>query len=155
MTGRRLLIAAGVWAMLVGVLWLADSRPSVFVLGGIVAATCAVAFVMRDLIGAVAGVQWVRLTPPARATGDGDARVESIRRQTHGAWWTGSTEIAETLVDLVDERLRVHHQIDRTTDPAGAARVLTPALRRLVGSARRSTATTRELQRIVTDIEAL
>ena len=52
-------------------------------------------------------------------------------------------------------RALVHRHIDRAADPAAAMEALTPTLRRLVAGPRRRGASVRELDRIVTDIEAL
>lgn len=155
MTRRRVWIVACTWAVLVVALWASDSRPAVFVLGGAVAVSAAAIFVMID-VGANAGrTRWTTRSgfpAPPRGT---DPRVALLRHQIYGAWLSGSAEISDTLVDLLDSRLIAHHHISRTADPAGAAALLTPSLRRLVAGPRRQTATVRELRQILTDIEAL
>ena len=81
--------------------------------------------------------------------------VSSLRTELYDAWWFGSAELRGSLVDLVDDRLLAHHRIDRATDPAAAMEVLTPTLRQLVVVDRRPAVAVRQLDRIITDIEAL
>jgi hypothetical protein len=154
-TRRRVLLALGVWAVLTTSLWASQSRPAVLVLGGIVAVVTASILVMLDLTHAVVRVEWTRRSRRPRSSRGDDPRVSSLRHQVHGAWWTGSTAISDTLVDLLDDRLLAHHRIDRASDPAAAMEALTPTLRRLVSGPRRQTAAVRELRQILTDIEAL
>jgi hypothetical protein len=149
------LVALGVWAVLVTSLWASQSRPAVLVLGGIVAVVTASILAMLDLAHAVVRVEWTRRSHRPGSGRGGDPRVSSLRHQVHGAWWTGSTAISDTLVDLVDDRLLAHHRIDRESHPAAAMEALTPTLRRLVSGPRRQTAAVRELRQILTDIEAL
>ncbi len=155
MTRRRLLVAMCCWAVLVVSLWASNSRPSVIVLGGIVAVVVAIVFVMIDLAGTVSRVRWTsRSDHPVSSRGT-DPRVKALRHQVYGAWLTGSPQISDTLVDLLDDRLITNHRINRSTDPANADGLLTARLRRLVAGPRRQTATVRELRQILTDIEAL
>lgn len=155
MTRQRVLVAAGVWFLLVVSLWASGSHPAPLVLAGIVAVAAAAAFALVDVFRDVTLVDWTRPSRRARSGGGDDLRVASLRHQVHGAWWTGSTAISDTLVELVDDRLLTHHHIDRATDPDAAAAVLTPTLRRLLAGPRRQTATATELRLILTDIEAL
>lgn len=155
MTRRRLLTATSVWAVLSLTLWASGSRPAVIVLGGIVAIASAVILVLVDVTGAVARVRWTKRTDqPGPARGE-DPRVSLMRHQVRAAWLTGSTQLSETLVDLLDDRLSSNLHIERSTNSAAADRILTPSLRRLVSGPRRQTATVRELRQILTDIEAL
>jgi len=154
-TRRRLLTATSVWAVLSLTLWASGSRPAVIVLGGIVAIASAVILVLVDVTGAVARVRWTKRTDqPGPARGE-DPRVSLMRHQVRAAWLTGSTQLSETLVDLLDDRLSSNLHIERSTNSAAADRILTPSLRRLVSGPRRQTATVRELRQILTDIEAL
>ena len=155
MTRARAIAAAAVWIVLVLLLWVSDSRPAIVALGGVVAAIAAVIYAGWDVGAAVARVEWSRTDRPRPTPPTDDPRIGVLRHQIQAAWLTGSTRVSDTLVDLVDDRLLAHHRIDRATDPAAAQHVLTPTLRRLVSGPRRQTATPRELQRILTDIEAL
>ncbi|MGB8859995.1 MAG: hypothetical protein WCC60_12100 [Ilumatobacteraceae bacterium] len=155
MTRRRVLVTMGSWATLVVSLWVSHSRPAVLVLGGLVAALAATVFVLIDLSSGISRMEWTRRSSAPGSSGVRDRRVESLHRQARGAWWTGSTQIDDTLVELVDDRLLAHHRIDRGADPGAAGEMLTPTLRRLVAGPRRQTAAVRELRQILTDIEAL
>lgn len=155
MTRRRLVVVLASWLVLVVVLAISDARPSVWVLGGLVAAIAAAVYVLVDLADTVEGVEWTRRgrrQTPVRTT---DSRINAVRSKALGSWWAGAADIGVTLVDLVDDRLRAHHRVDREADPAAAAALLTPALRELVAAPRRSSFSPRELQDLLTDIEAL
>ena len=155
MTRTRLIIVVAVWAAVVGALQVSGARPAPLLVVGIVAAMAAVVFAARDLFGSARTVVWTGRTPERRFTRRNDPRVSSLRRQFTGANWQGSSEINETLVDLVDDRLAAHRGIDRAVDPIAAHAALSPALRRLIAAPDRPVSGVRELRRIVTDIEAL
>ena len=155
MTRLRVLVILGAWVLLVLALWASDARPAVFVLGGVIAAGCAAVFVMLDLVDAIVEVEWTRRARRQTTTRRSDPRVSSMRRKAQGAWWSGSTEIGDTLLELVDDRLLAHHHIDRAADPEAAMAALGPALRTLVSGPRRRSASPRELHTILTEIEAL
>lgn len=155
MTRWRVLVAGSVWVVLSVGLWASDSSPAVLLLGAIVAAVVATIVVTLDLANAGCRIDWTgnpTATPPRPA---GDPHVVSLRQQISGATWSGSTQLHDTLVDAVDERLLVHHRIDRATDPAAATAALSPRLRRLVGGQRRREVVPNELRQILTDIESL
>lgn len=155
MTRRRVLVTLCVWLVLSISLEATGGRPAVLVLGGIVAVVATVILVMLDLAHTVIQVEWTRQRHERRSTGGSDLLVSSLHHQLYGARWSGSTELRDTLVELIDDRLLVHRQIDRATDAAEAMEALTPTLRRLVASPRRPATEVRELNRILTDIEAL
>jgi hypothetical protein len=144
------------WLVLIVSLAATNARPAVLVLGGIVAVVAAAILMMSDLAKLVIRVEWIPPRRLSRASSRGsDPRIASLRSQLHDARWFRSTELRETLVDLVDDRLLAHHGIDRTTNSAAAMQALTPALRQLVEASRRPAVGTRQLVRIVTDIELL
>lgn len=155
MTWRRVLIVVGVWLLLVIALWVSDSQPALVALGGVVAALAALVFAGLDMGATLKRVEWSATDEPRPAPASDDPRVGLLRHRVQAAWLTGSTQISDTLVELVDDRLLAHHHVDRATDPVAADRLLTPTLRRLLSGPRRQTATPRELQRILSDIEAL
>lgn len=155
MTRFRMLVVLGVWFVIVAALQLSNVSPTVLLLGGVVAAFAAIVFIGRDLFWAARTVVWTRHTPIDRFSRRNDPRVSQLRRQFTGEQWRGTSAMNDTLLDLVDDRLAVHHGIDRAQDPARADSLLTPALRNLVTRPERSIANARELRRIVTDIEAL
>jgi uncharacterized membrane protein len=150
-----LLSIGAAWMLLVLALWASDSRPAVFVLGGIVAALGSVLFATVDLARAVDEVEWTRRSRRQSAVRRADPRVSSVRRTVRGSWWSGPSEIADALVELIDDRLVAHHHVDRAVDSAAANAVLSPALRTLVASPRRSLLSPRELQQLLTEIELL
>ncbi len=155
MTRQRVIITVGAWVVVVASLWASSSQPAVLAIGGIVVAGTAIVFIAGDIARTTTPVEWSRNAQPSPTPAAEDARVNRLRHQVQAAWLTGSTRVNDTLVDLVDDRLLAHHHIDRATDPELADRFLSPTLRRLVSGPRRQTATPRELQRILTDIEAL
>jgi hypothetical protein len=152
--GRLLSVVAG-WAALSVALWVSDARPAVLVLGGVVAVIGAAVFIALDMADAVDEVEWTRRSRRQAIVRPADMRVSAIRRRAQGSWWSGASDIGDTLVDLIDDRLLANHRVDRAVDPAAASAVLTPALRALVDAPRRSSISPRELQQLLTDIEAL
>jgi hypothetical protein len=154
-TRQRVIVTLSIWLLLSLSLAATDARPSVIVLFGIVAIAAAVTFVVLDLAEEAVAVEWHRPRSRRRATRGVDQRVSSLRNQLYSARWLGSNELRDALVELVDDRLLVHRHLDRAADPAAAMDALTPALRRLVAGPRRPSTAVRELDRILTDIEAL
>ncbi len=155
MTRRRIAIIAVSWAVLASALWISDARPVVFVVGGMVAAICAAVFAMLDLADAVDEVEWTRKSRRQASTRRTDPRVSSLRRKARGTWWSESSDLGDTLVELIDDRLLANHRVDRADDPAAAAVLLTPALRSLVDAPRRTSMSPRDLHQLLADIEAL
>ena len=155
MTRWRLLAMLGAWGVLVASLWVSSARPAALVLGGVVAVLGVALFVVVDLATDIGRIGWTRPSrPPSPADGQ-DRTIEAFRRQARGAVWTGSTQLNDTLVELVDDRLLAHHRIDRGSHPAAADAALTPTLRRLVAGRRLPVTSVRTLQHVLTDIEAL
>jgi hypothetical protein len=150
-----MLVIVACWGLLVLALWASHSQPAVVVLGGIVAAICSAMFITLDLADEVDQVEWTRETRRQRSVRPTDPRVSSLRNTTHGSWWSGSSTIGDTLVELVDDRLFAHHHVDRATDPTAAARLLSPTLRSLVETPHRSSMSLRDLRNLLTEIEAL
>ena len=153
---RRTAWAAGlVWLALSAVLWAIGARPAVPVLAGLVAVVAAGIAVVRDLGGRVVPLTWTTRPDRHRTTSSADRRVATLHTQLERDRRFGSTDLRDTLVALVDDRLLAHRSIDRATDPAAALDALTPALAELVSGPARPVTSLRELHRIVTDIEAL
>ena len=155
MTRLRLAVTAGIWLVLWLGLWVGDASPAVLLLGAVVAAVAGTILVSADLAWAMCTIEWTRRPTSLPPDSADDPLVTSLRKQIHGAVWSGSTQLHDTLVETIDERLLVHHQIQRTDDPAAATAVLTPRLRRLLASQRRREVTPNELQQILSDIESL
>jgi hypothetical protein len=155
MTWRRAASVLVGWLLLVLLLAVSDARPAVWVLGGIVAAIGSAVFVLVDLADSVEEEEWTRRARRQSPVRSPDARVSSVRRKAQGSWWSGASDIGTTLVELVDDRLLAHHHVDRTTDPTAATALLTPALRDLVAAPRRASFSPRDLQTLLSDIEAL
>ena len=155
MTRWRALVTLCVWLVLSVSLAATNARPEVLVLGGVVAVVSAGILVMLDLAKTVSRIGWIRRRQVYRSTRGSDPRISSLRTQLYDARWFDSAELRGTLVDLVDDRLLAHRNIDRATDPAAAMEALTPTLRQFVAGPRRSAVAVRQLDRIVTDIESL
>ncbi|MGZ4772325.1 MAG: hypothetical protein ACXV3B_06540 [Ilumatobacteraceae bacterium] len=155
MTHWRALATVFVWLVLSVSLAATNARPEVLVLGGVVAVVSAVILVMLDLAKTVSRIAWTRRRQVYRSTRGSDPRVSSLRTQLYDARWFGSAELRGTLIDLVDDRLLAHRNIDRATDPAAAVEALTPTLRHLVAGPQRPAVAVRQLRRIITDIESL
>jgi hypothetical protein len=154
-TRRRALVTLGVWLVLSVALGATHARPAVVVIGAIVGVVSAATFVMFDLLHAVMPLDWTRRPHANRSTRVSDQWAASLRTQLGQAKQFGSTELRDTLVDLVDDRLLVNRHIDRATDPVAAMDALSPPLRRLVAEPPRPVTSWRELRHIVTQIEAL
>ncbi len=157
MSGRRSIVVLAAWCVVAASLALAGSDPSVLALGGIVAVIGTAVFASFDLLRCIA--------PAAASTRNADRdrwrrrsdddTAMALRNALHRARRSGSVDLRDALVDLIDERLLTVHRIDRTTDPEAAHAVLAPSLRRLVADPSRPLASVRELRRALTDIEAL
>ncbi|MDO8391907.1 MAG: hypothetical protein Q7V57_15635 [Actinomycetota bacterium] len=153
MTRRRACWLPAVWFVLAVSLWATDAQPAVLPLGAIVLVAGAAVFVTVDVAKGIRRIEW---TPGVRRSGPvDDPRVVALRRQLDASRWSGSTDLHDLLVELADDRLLAHHGIDRAAAPSAAAGVLPPSVRRLVDGRRREAISMRDLQRIVTDIEAL
>ena len=155
MTRRRALGATALWLVLSILLTIGGARPAVVVIAGLVAASAALIFVMVDLSYAVASFDWHRRSRGPRFEPGSDRWGSRVRQQLHRAEQFNSTELSDVLVRLVDDGLLAHRGIDRARDEAAAHRALTPALRRLVGESPYRITGLRDLDRLVTDIEAL
>ena len=155
MTRWRALATVCAWLVLSVSLVATDARPEVLVLGGVVAVVSAVMLVILDLAKAVSRIEWTRRRQVYRSTRGSDPRVSSLRNQLYDARWFNSTELRDTLVDLVDDRLLALHHIDRAADPAAAMDALTPRLRHLVAGSRHTGIAVRQLVRTLADIESL
>jgi hypothetical protein len=150
----RVVLPVAAWLVLITMLWASDSRPAVAVLGGVVAVVAAGLVVVIDL-GRSAAPPWSPRTELPAARPGSDPRVSSLHRDIDGAEWTESTALHDSIVDLVDDRLRTGHGIDREADPDAADAVLSPALRDFVARPRRSDTSARRLDRVLTDLEEL
>lgn len=155
MTRLRALVVVTIWVLLSLGLWASDASPAVLLLGAVIAVAVAVVVVSIDLATAISGVEWTSRPTSVPADVSDDPVVTSLRRQIRAASWGGSTQLRDTLLEVIDERLLAHHRIDRAADPAAATAVLTPRLRRFVERQRRREVAPGELRQILTDIETL
>jgi len=155
MTRSRLLGALGAWVVLSVALWVSGARPQVIALGGAVAAIAAVIATAYDLGTSTLRVGWPQPRMEGPAPREEDPRVAQVVRDARAAIRSDSPQLRDTLIDLVDERLLVHHNIDRSVTPDLAARMLTPNLQRLLTSPPHRIARVTELRAILTDIETL
>ena len=149
------MVTVCVWLVLSVSLAATNARPEVLVLGGVVAVASSVILVMLDLAKTGSRIGWIRRRQVYGSTRGGDPRVSSLRTQLYDARWFGSAELRGALIDLVDDRLLAHRNIDRATDSAAAIEALTPTLRHLVAGPQRPAVAVRQLRRIITDIESL
>lgn len=133
--GPRLLLVAGIVAMITAVIWLA-----------------------RDLGAVVVPVEWPSIQPPYSVdivewrVGTLRSLLMSIRR-SDGA----NARLHELLTGLIDDRLTTAHGVDRAHDPHTAAAVIGPELQAFVMAERpvRVLVEPRDVARIVTLIENL
>ena len=88
-----------------------------------------------------------------------DRRVTRLRSGlAHGQTDSLSAERLHTsLVAIIDDQLRAGHQVDRVADPAAAAAIIGPELASFIDdpTARQALPGTRDLDRILTQIERL
>lgn len=155
MTRWRAFVTVTVWLVLSVSLAASNARPEVLVLGGVVAVVSTVILVMLDFARSVSGIRWTRRRQVYRSTRGSDPRISSLRAQLYDARWFDSAELRGTLLDLVDDRLLAHRNIDSAADPDAALEALTPTLRHFVAGSRRPAVSARHLGRIVADIESL
>ena len=155
MTRLRVIGTIAVWFALSVLLTIAGARPAVVVIAGVVAAVATLTFVTVDLSHAVTSIDWGRRHRGLRFEPGNDQWGLKVRQQLQRAERSGSTDLSDALVRLVDDRLVAHHGIDRASDEAAAHRILSPALRRLVRHPPPRIAGVRDLDRIVAEIEAL
>jgi hypothetical protein len=148
-------LAVALWVVLSAALWVTDASPAVLVLGAIVAVLTAIFFVMVDFGTRTVGVVWLQQQDRRPPRPDRDARVTRLVQDTTAERSSDSSRLHDTLVELVDDRLATHHDIDRALEPEAAMAALSPALRRLVAGPRLRNANARTLRRILSDIEAL
>lgn len=153
MTRNRLLAIVGAWLLLWVALWLSNADPSAVALAGIVVVIAAAGLVAVDLGRTVQRVTWP--LPPESSQPLDNQRVPRTLHGIDAVVRAQPTELRQRLVDLIDDRIRTHHDIDRGTNPELADGLLTPALRRIVADPPRRPPTERELWGILNDIEEL
>lgn len=157
--------------VVVGVLMvLLGMEPRLVLVGVVVVAVAATAWLTIDLGGATAPIVWKNHGHSTETTTRPDRRVQALRARLRSpARRRGITqtigndrpepvdEVVGTLLGAIDDLLLAEHNIDRSTDPAAAAEVLGPELTRFVTdpSARRSMTGRRGLARTLTLIEDL
>ncbi|HQZ33249.1 MAG TPA: hypothetical protein PK020_02435 [Ilumatobacteraceae bacterium] len=139
MTKWRVLATASIWLVLSVSLWATGARPAVVVLAGIVAVGAALVVSVIDVSNGISDTGWPKLRENDHAK-QSDQWVVALRHQMIGARHTGSTELHDRLVSLVDDH---------------ADQRLTPTLQALSTSSPRRLGSLRSLDKIITDIEAL
>lgn len=156
MTRRVIGASIGVWLLMSFSLWASGWDPAVFALGGILVAGGVAIFVVVDLVAGTRPAVW-----PDRGNGvehGGGRQHEWAQVQAGDLYrsdWTDTTQIRETLLGVMDERLASEYGVDRQADPAAADDVLPPRLRRLAaGPSPRLTSVT-EIRSILSEIEEL
>lgn len=155
MTRRRLVVVLSMWLVLSLLLFGTDADPAIPVLAGLVAVLAAAVFVVVDVAMSAGSVDWSRGYRTRERAVETDQRVAKLRRDARAAVSTDSRAIETTLITLVDDALLERRGIDRTRDPQAAERVLSEPLRELTAGTRRRLGSPRDLQRLLTDIEAI
>lgn len=155
MTRRRLLAVASVWLFFSVALLGTDADPAIPVLAGLVAVLAAAIFVVADVALSAVPVDWARGTRSRERAVETDQRVTKLRRDARAAINMDSRAIESTLITLVDDALLDRCGIDRSLDPQAADRVLSEPLKQLTGGSWRRLGSTRDVQRLLTDIEAI
>ncbi|MEN9645683.1 MAG: hypothetical protein RL238_2352 [Actinomycetota bacterium] len=155
MTPLRVGITAACWLLLWGALAVADAQPDPLLLAALVTVLAVGVVVLRDLVDTVEHVEWVSPFEVGPGRRGRDARVDTLRRQLDGAPWMSRQSIGDVLVEIIDDRLLAHHDVDRYEDPAAANALLTPRLRRVVADPGRAAPILRDVNQIIDDIEAL
>ena len=155
MTRRRLVAVVFLWLVLSVSLLGSDSDPAIPVLAGIVAVLAAAAFVVVDVALSTGPVDWAHGQRTRERAVEIDQRVAKLRRDARAAANTDSRAIETTLIKLVDDALLDRRGIDRSRDPQAAERVISEGLRELTAGSRRRSLSPHDLQRLLTDIEAI
>ena len=132
--------------------------PRLLLVAGIVAMITAVTWLARDLGAVVAPVEWPSTQPPY-SVDTVEWRVGTLRlllmstRRSDGA----NARLHELLTGLVDDRLTTVHGVDRAHDPRSAAAVIGPELQAFVSAEHpvRALVEPRDVARIVSLIENL
>ena len=143
-------------AVVVGAAWW-GMDPQPVLLGALVLVVLGGAWAVRRVArSTVPAVVW----PPAHPAEDDhriDWQVAALRiRVEFGATEPGSSDrLRESLVAIVDDRLKAEHGIDRWEDPQAARAVLGDDLARFVVDPGGTPWRRKDLERIVTRIEAL
>lgn len=149
------MIVMSVWSLLSLALLGSDSDPAIPVLAGLVAVLAAAVFVVIDVALATGSVDWARGSRVREQAVETDQRVTKLRRDARAAVTMDSRVIETTLIELVDDALLDRHHVDRSTDPDAADHLLSDRLRALTARSRRRPPSPRDLQRLLTDIEAI
>lgn len=169
----RISVTAGIGiAVAVGMVLL-GMEPRLILVAIIVMMVAAATWLVFDLGNAAEPLHWHDYGMNDAGAVQPDRRVRALRSRlernartrrpsgANGASGGGQDnardEIADTLVDVIDDHLRAEHGLDRSLRPEAAAEILGPDLTRFVTdpSARRSMAQRRSLARTVSLIEAL
>ena len=157
--------------VLVGVsMVLLGMEPRLVLVGMVVVAVAAAAWLAIDLGGATSPIVWKNHGHGTAAATRPDQRVQALRARLRSparrrgitrAMGTDRTEpvdeVVGTLLRVIDDHLVAEHNIDRSIDPDAAAEVIGPDLARFVTdpSTRRSMTGRRGLARTLTLIEDL
>lgn len=141
MTMFRAITGLSIWLAVSVSLWITNSRPAVFVLAGVVALGVALVGTLIDSTRATVDTGWSRLDvrdPPTAS----DPWTIQTRHQLSAARTSGSTELRDRLVALVNDRRDV-------------GQPLTPVLDDLVTGSPKRLGSWRTLEQTISEIEAL
>lgn len=155
MTTRRLVAVVSLWLILTLSLLVSDADPAIPVLAGLVAVVAAAVFVVIDVALSTGSIDWAHGNRTRERAVETDQRVKKLRRDARAADNTDSRVIETTLIALVDNALIDRHRIDRSRDSKAAEPVLSEPLRDLTAGSRRRSRSPRDLQRLLTEIEAI
>ncbi len=133
--------------------------PDVLLVAAVAATIGVGVWIVVDTAETVPSVASISSDAPPEPVHRVDRRVTRLRSGlAHGQNDSLSAErLHASLVAIIDDRLSADHQIDRNVDPAAAAAIIGPELTRFIDdpTARVSLPGTRELDRLLTQIERL
>lgn len=169
----RVSVTAGVGVTVAVGMVLLGMEPRLILVAFVVMTVAAAMWLVLDLGNAAEPLHWHDYGLNDAGPAQPDRRVRALRSRLERNARTRRTsstvnsagddrssphdEIADTLVDVIDDHLRSEHGLDRSHRPEAAAAILGPDLTRFVTdpSARRSMTQRRSLARTVSMIEAL
>jgi hypothetical protein len=141
------------------VLVASDTGPNLPLIAALCGLVGAGIWAVGDVAEALPTTRPTRIEPPAPPAARGDRRLMRLRSGiAYGrADGVALARLHENLVAIVDDQLLAAHDIDRSTDPDGAAAVMGPELNRFVTDPESTAklADQRSLDRLLTLIERL
>ena len=148
-------LSVGVWLLVSLSLLASGWDPDVLVLGGIVLAGAVGIYVIVDLASGVRRAKWPSVRNRSDTERRHQERVQVLAGGLYQSEWSDAAEIRSTLLEVMDDRLKAEHDVDRHGQPEAAAALLSPRLQRLAAAPSRRLADPREIRSVLSDIEEL